>query len=135
VTDGLHIASASGTSLSGNINVPATGAWQTWTTVDATVTLPAGQQTLTINQDNAGWNIHELTFASSSGSGGSCGELTANQQLGANQSVARQRRHLQRVRHRAVVHRHRRKVSQNVRNTDRAYLEFALFRINALCLI
>jgi chitinase len=53
VTDGLHIASSSGANLSGNINVPAT------------VTLPAGQQTLTIDQDNGGWNIHQLTFASS----------------------------------------------------------------------
>jgi chitinase len=65
VTDGLHIANASGANLSGNINVPDTGAWQTWTTVTATVTLPAGQQTLTIDQDNGGWNIHQLTFASS----------------------------------------------------------------------
>jgi Alpha-L-arabinofuranosidase B, catalytic/Carbohydrate binding module (family 6) len=88
VTDGLHIANSSGTNLSGNINVPATGAWQTWTTVNATVTLPAGQQTLTIDQDNGGWNIHQLTFANSSGTTGSCGELTANQQLTANQSVA-----------------------------------------------
>ena len=63
VTDGLHIASSTGANLSGNINVPDTGGWQTWTTVTATVTLPAGQQTLTIDQDNAGWNIHQLTFA------------------------------------------------------------------------
>src|SRR5580700_9006332 len=46
VTDGLHIASSSGANLSGNINVPNTGGWQTWTTVTATVTLPAGTQTL-----------------------------------------------------------------------------------------
>jgi hypothetical protein len=63
VTDGLHIASSSGANLSGNINVPNTGGWQTWTTVTVTVTLPAGQQTLTIDQDNGGWNIHQLTFA------------------------------------------------------------------------
>jgi Carbohydrate binding module (family 6) len=88
VTDGLHIANSSGTNLSGNINVPATGAWQTWATVNATVALPAGQQTLTLDEDNGGWNIHGLTFASSSGSGGSCGELTANVSLTANQSLA-----------------------------------------------
>ncbi len=88
VTDGLHIANSSGANLSGNINVPATGAWQTWTTVNATVSLPAGQQTLTVDQDNGGWNIHELTFANSGGTTGSCGELTANQQLTANQSLA-----------------------------------------------
>ena len=63
VTDGLHIASSSGANLSGSINVPATGGWQTWTTVTVTVTLPAGQQTLTIDQDNGGWNIHQLAFA------------------------------------------------------------------------
>ena len=42
VTDGLHIANSAGTNLSGNVNVPATGGWQTWTTATATVTLPAG---------------------------------------------------------------------------------------------
>jgi hypothetical protein len=66
VTDGLHIASSSGANLSANINVPATGGWQTWTTVTASVTLPAGQQTLTIDQDNGGWNIHDMSFASNS---------------------------------------------------------------------
>src|SRR5580693_7099008 len=60
VTDGLHIANSAGTNLSGNINVPATGGWQTWATVTATVTLPAGQQTLRVDQDAAGWNIHYL---------------------------------------------------------------------------
>jgi hypothetical protein len=63
VTDGLHIASSSGTNLSGAINVPDTGGWQDWTSVTATVTLPAGQQTLTVYQDNGGWNIHTLTFS------------------------------------------------------------------------
>ncbi|MBR7838144.1 carbohydrate-binding protein [Actinospica durhamensis] len=67
VTDGLHIANSAGTNLSGNINVPATGGWQTWTTVSATVTLPAGTQTLTIDQDAAGWNLNYLTFTSSEG--------------------------------------------------------------------
>jgi hypothetical protein len=72
VTDGLHIADSAGTNLSGNIDVPATGGWQTWTTVSASVTLPAGQQTLTIFQDNGGWNINDLTVASG-GCGTSCG--------------------------------------------------------------
>ncbi len=61
--DALHIANAAGTNLSGAISIPATGSWQTWTTVTATVTLPAGLQTLTIDQDNGGWNIHDLTFS------------------------------------------------------------------------
>jgi beta-glucosidase len=45
------------------VSVAATGGWQNWTTVTASVTLPAGQQTLTIDQDNAGWNIHYLAFS------------------------------------------------------------------------
>src|SRR6202453_790886 len=65
VTDGLHIASSSGANLSGSVNVPDTGGWQTWTTVTVSVTLPAGQQTLTVYQDNGGWNIHQISFASS----------------------------------------------------------------------
>src|SRR5579863_7908947 len=73
VTDALHISNSSGTNLSGSINVPATGAWQTWTNVTASVTLPAGQQTLTINQDNAGWNLNYTTFTSTSGGEGAFG--------------------------------------------------------------
>jgi hypothetical protein len=63
VTDALHIASSSGANLSGNVSIPATGGWQTWATVTVTVTLPAGRQTLTVDQDNGGWNIHQITFS------------------------------------------------------------------------
>ncbi len=64
VTDALHIASASGTNLSGDVNAPETGGWQDWTTVTANVTLPAGTQTLIVDQDNPGWNLHFMSFAS-----------------------------------------------------------------------
>jgi uncharacterized protein involved in high-affinity Fe2+ transport len=67
VTDALHIDNSAGTNLSGDVTAPETGGWQDWTTVTASVTLPAGVQTLTVDQDNAGWNIHYLTFATSSG--------------------------------------------------------------------
>jgi hypothetical protein len=63
VTDALHIASSSGANLSGSVNAPDTGGWQTWATVTVSVALPAGRQTLTIYQDNGGWNIHDLTFS------------------------------------------------------------------------
>ncbi len=63
VTDALHLANSAGTSLSGPVGAPATGGWQAWTTVTASVTLPAGVQTLTVYQDNPGWNIHYLSFA------------------------------------------------------------------------
>ncbi|HVV06833.1 MAG TPA: carbohydrate-binding protein, partial [Puia sp.] len=46
------------------VNVPNTGGWQTWTTVSASVTLPAGQQTLTIvSLTDNGWNINWMQFA------------------------------------------------------------------------
>src|ERR1700752_1739268 len=70
VTDAFHISNSSGTNLSGNVNVPATGAWQTWTNVTAHVTLPAGQKTLTVNQDTPGWNINYITFAAMGGAFG-----------------------------------------------------------------
>ena len=69
-TDGLHIDNSAGTRLSGDVNVPATGGWQTWATVIATVTLPAGIQTLTVDQDNAGWNINFLAFGLNTSTGG-----------------------------------------------------------------
>jgi beta-glucanase (GH16 family) len=72
VTDGYHLSNSSGTNLSGNINVPGTGGWQDWTTISATVTLPSGVQTLTLNQDNGGWNINWFSFTSGGGGTGSC---------------------------------------------------------------
>ena len=77
VTGALHISNSSGTNLSGSVNVPATGGWQTWENVTATVTLPAGQQTLTIDQDNAGWNLNYLTFTSGSSGEGAYGGTPA----------------------------------------------------------
>ena len=69
VTDALHIANSAGTSLSGAVNVPDTGGWQDWATATASVTLPAGRQTLTVNQDNGGWNVYYLAFAAAGGTG------------------------------------------------------------------
>ncbi len=66
----LHLANAAGTNLSGAVTVPATGGWQTWATVNATVTLPAGRQTLTLAQDSGGWNVNYLTVSASGGGGG-----------------------------------------------------------------
>jgi beta-glucanase (GH16 family) len=68
-TDAFHISDSSGTNLTGNINVPATGAWQAWTNVTASITLPAGQQVLTMDQDNPGWNLNFVTFTGSGGEG------------------------------------------------------------------
>jgi Carbohydrate binding module (family 6)/F5/8 type C domain/Right handed beta helix region len=67
VTGALHLANASGTNLTGNVNIPATGGWQNWTTVTVQLTLPAGQQTLVLAQDNGGWNINSMQFATGEG--------------------------------------------------------------------
>jgi hypothetical protein len=77
VADGFHISNSSGTNLSGSVAVPATGGYQTWATVTASVTLPAGTQTLTVNQDAGGWNIDSLKFASSGGGGLTSAKITA----------------------------------------------------------
>ena len=73
ITDALHIANSSGTNLTGAVAVPNTGGYQTWTTVTASITLPAGQQTLTVDQDSNGWNFHYMAFAQGSGGGGGGG--------------------------------------------------------------
>ncbi|MFJ9241778.1 discoidin domain-containing protein [Streptomyces sp. NPDC101776] len=65
----LHLSDASGTNLTGAVDLPATGDWQTWGTATTHVTLPAGRQVLTLHQDSGGWNINHLDFAV--GSGGS----------------------------------------------------------------
>jgi hypothetical protein len=52
-------------------SVPATGSWQTWTTVNVPVTLNAGQQLLTLLFDTDGFNISRIIV--SGGSGGSTG--------------------------------------------------------------
>src|SRR5580693_5899018 len=70
IADAVHIDNASGTNLSGSVTIPNTGGYQTWTTVDASVTLPAGQQTLTVDQDSNGWNFHYMAFTLTSGGGG-----------------------------------------------------------------
>ena len=64
-TDALHIANAAGTNLSGPIAAPDTGGWQDWAASTTTVTLPAGVQTLTLYQDDNGWNIYNLSLSAS----------------------------------------------------------------------
>ncbi|HET9168629.1 MAG TPA: glycoside hydrolase family 3 C-terminal domain-containing protein [Actinospica sp.] len=73
ITDALHVADSSGSNLSGAVAVPNTGGYQTWTTVTANVTLSAGTQTLTVDQDSNGFNLHFMTFTAGSGSGGTGG--------------------------------------------------------------
>ena len=78
ITDALHVTNSSGTNLTGSVAIPNTGGYETWTTVDVSVTLPAGAQTLTVDQDSNGWNFHAMAFALTS-SGGTSGGGTSGE--------------------------------------------------------
>jgi hypothetical protein len=53
VTDAFHLTDSRGNALTGAEDIPATGGWQDWTTVTASVDLPyTGLQTLTLDQDD-----------------------------------------------------------------------------------
>ena len=84
----LHIADAAGTNLSGAVAIPATGGFQTWTTVTANVTLPAGQQVLTVYQDLGGWNLNSLSFATSGGGSTNLAAGKATAESSHNQTYA-----------------------------------------------
>jgi len=88
ITDALHIANSAGTNLTGSVAVPNTGGYETWTTVTASVTLPAGQQTVTVDQDTNGWNFHYMTFTLTSGSGGGTGGGTGPTEYCGPQDLA-----------------------------------------------
>ncbi|HEY0066105.1 MAG TPA: carbohydrate-binding protein, partial [Flavisolibacter sp.] len=65
----LKLLNAAGTTLA-TVNVPNTGWWQTWQTATATVTLPAGQQTLRVLSSSAdAWNFNWFELAAG-GTGG-----------------------------------------------------------------
>ncbi|MFW5656522.1 MAG: carbohydrate-binding protein [Bacteroidota bacterium] len=49
-----------------SVNEPATGGWQTWTSVTKTVTLSAGTQTLRILATGDGWNYNWMEFTEAS---------------------------------------------------------------------
>lgn len=55
--------------------VPATGGWQTWTTVNLPVTLTAGPQLLTLLFDAGGFNVNRISVVAA-GSGGGGGTTT-----------------------------------------------------------
>jgi|HubBroStandDraft_1064217.scaffolds.fasta_scaffold02994_1 hypothetical protein len=88
LTDALHIANAAGTNLTGAIAVPDTGGYQDWTTVTASITLPAGVQTLTVDQDSNGWNIYYMNFATTSGINSSDWYEVVNENSGLCASAA-----------------------------------------------
>ncbi|TYZ10130.1 carbohydrate-binding protein [Hymenobacter lutimineralis] len=58
----LQLRNSAGSVL-GSVNVGATGGWQSWQTQTATVSLPAGAQTLRVYAAAGGVNVNWLSFA------------------------------------------------------------------------
>jgi len=59
---GVLGASFNGASL-GNVAIPSTGGWQTWTTVSQTVNLAAGSGNFVITVPTGGWNLNWIKFS------------------------------------------------------------------------
>jgi hypothetical protein len=57
-TGGTFHVEFNGTDETGDVIVPVTGGWQTWTTVSATVTLAAGTQTMRFVPTTSGFNVN-----------------------------------------------------------------------------
>ncbi len=53
----IHLKNASG-SLLASIDLPNTGGWQNWITVETTATLPLGDQILRVYAPNGSWNFN-----------------------------------------------------------------------------
>jgi hypothetical protein len=62
--DGGKISMMVNDELLGTVNVPSTGAWQTYTTVSNTISLSAGIQNIRVYATQMGWNLNwfELEF-------------------------------------------------------------------------
>ncbi len=56
-----------GADLTGDVSVPVTGGWQSWTTVSATVTLSAGMQLMRFVPTVEGFNINSFDFQTETG--------------------------------------------------------------------
>ncbi|MES2734301.1 MAG: family 43 glycosylhydrolase [Bacteroidota bacterium] len=59
---GIFHIEMDGVNVTGPITVPNTGGWQNWQTVNATVTLPAGQPIMRFVIDQAEFNTNKFTF-------------------------------------------------------------------------
>lgn len=66
---GGSIQLRSGTTTLATTAVPSSGGWQTWQTINATVTLPAGAQTLRIYAAAGGFNLNWTQFSAITASG------------------------------------------------------------------
>lgn len=58
----ISLEQNSGTTVRGTLAVPATGGWQTWTTISHTVSLAAGRQNIAIGVAAGGYNLNWWSF-------------------------------------------------------------------------
>lgn len=58
----------SGTSILSTVNIAATGGWQSWITLNATINLPAGNQTLRLYAAAGGYNVNWVSYAAATSS-------------------------------------------------------------------
>ncbi len=58
----FHLEDVKGVDLTGPVPVPNASGASRWVTVNASVTLPAGPQILTLVQDSSGFNLHWFRF-------------------------------------------------------------------------
>jgi endonuclease/exonuclease/phosphatase family metal-dependent hydrolase len=63
----LHIGFNASSGSWTQASVPATGGWQTWTTVNVPLTLTAGTQTMTLTFDTGGYNVSYVQMVSGGG--------------------------------------------------------------------
>lgn len=54
----FKLEEAGGSPVYGSISFPATGGWETWTTISHRIELPAGNRRLAIAATSGGWNIN-----------------------------------------------------------------------------
>jgi len=59
----LTFEEAGGTPAYGNVAIPSTGGWQTWTTVKHTVNLSAGSHKFGIKVNAGGWNLNWIRIS------------------------------------------------------------------------
>jgi hypothetical protein len=64
----VHVGFNTASNVWTQVSIPATGAWQNWTTVNVAVTLGGGTQQMTLLFDTAGLNIESMQVTASSSS-------------------------------------------------------------------
>ena len=63
MTGGGKINIKSGETLLGTLDISATNGWQNWTTLTKDITLPEGEQDLTIEASSGGFNVNWMQFS------------------------------------------------------------------------